>query len=123
MKPYWNKACELLRVLAYLVKELDPDGVDLVLANENKKKQSSKSSLLKKYATSRIPQEKTPSNLQESVSDYLDAYCNKLKYSLKKGLRIYILTTGYWLGEGEAGGMDQPIRMLLETMKKRKKNS
>jgi hypothetical protein len=122
MKPYWNEACELLRILVYLVKALDPDGVDLFLANENKNIKSRKSSKLKEHALLKTPQSGSTSNLHECFSEYVEDYCNKfsLRYAMKKGLRFYILTKGDWLGDGPAAGMDQPIRSLLKLMEDRK---
>lgn len=118
MHAYRDRVIELFDPLAYLVKEGDPDGIDLRFAVSPKRKHSEKSSELTDAVKSHKFEGKT--DISVPLRSILSGHCQELRarnpaagsQSIRP-ISIYVLTDGVW-----AGGQDakSPIRETVKVL-------
>ncbi|KAI4948051.1 hypothetical protein J4E91_006044 [Alternaria rosae] len=111
MKPYWKEVQRVFEALAYLVKHMDPDGIELHFANspEHKGRSKDRKSLTKKFervkpygqcqmgiALSNILPLYYQNSHQKSTSKRSSL---SLRVEEKPPVNIYILTDGVWSPE------------------------
>jgi len=133
MRPYWGKVIELLDVLAYIVKQSDPDGPELYFTISNSYKRSRKSSDLVQQAKENCPPAErngfsdiyTP--LEGILSKYKDkmddhqshqqptSFLSRLAGPSKelRKLSLYIFTDAAWQPKSDAEG---PIQSLVNKL-------
>ena len=125
MKDHWGNVKRTFSTLAYLVKRMDPDGIEIRFTNarlSTKARSKDRDGLLALFE-SVLP--KGQSDIALSLGTrILRAYepkpyknPNKLSSLLRKpkwGVNVYVLTDGVW-GEGDAwlDGVVEPIKYLL----------
>jgi hypothetical protein len=137
MGQYWKDVVPLIDTLAYIVKECDPNGMDIYLTVGNEKAEGKHSSRLRQFAAQRRPPQLGPDqrrcNIHHRLSDILEKYNTKLETQdrrprnnrmpwdspLKDGdiriMSIYIFTDGPWWPKSDAEG---PIKSLTKTLDK-----
>jgi hypothetical protein len=114
MANHWDSACALVETLAYLVKRMDDDGLDIVRANAPQQIfNSSKSSKLRDFARKCKPNPSDRSNLVECLRIILGKYTLQPKRSRR--WTIYVFTDANWEGNDHACKVDQPVREFFET--------
>jgi hypothetical protein len=121
MKPHWKGVQKVFEALSYIVKETDPNGIDLYFTISLDYEQNSKSTTgLLRMIKTRTLQSNTDINLR------LSAILNKYKAALAKPrsllllhnkpvrpLTLYILTDGVWESECNP---ERLIKSLVEKM-------
>lgn len=117
--PYWESILGTFELLAFLVEEDDPDGVEVRFTNEAAPRTSKSSEELMEYARSVTARGNT--DLEECLTPVLEAYGDKLfLHNAGRGsselrpLSIYILTDGVWK---RGGSPDAPMLILTHTLK------
>ncbi|KAK4952431.1 hypothetical protein LTR10_009237 [Elasticomyces elasticus] len=110
--------CSLFELLAYIVEDDDPDGVEVLCANTGVSLKEKDSSKLSEHVNNNIKW-KGRTHLESRLAQILGAYGEKL---LARGprpkrpvtpLTVYILTDGVWQGGGEP---EVPIMELVYTL-------
>lgn len=127
MSPYWNSVITVVRLLAYLLKQTDDDGMDLYFTISQEKHNAKKSSdLVQKLqgkscrGTSEIGSRLSTilhqyqMYLQEPVPNRWSLF-GKAKPKAKKALNVYILTDAIWQPHSDA---TEPIASLITMLKK-----
>jgi hypothetical protein len=124
MNKYWKDVKSLLYVLAYLVKELDDDGLDMSFTISSQEKKFNHASKAVAYLDAMHPN--GLANINMRLSKLLMRYVNELehptprnRFSLRtrqssvKPLSLYIFTDGVW-----QPGYDgvPPIEALIEKL-------
>ncbi|CZR62093.1 uncharacterized protein PAC_11990 [Phialocephala subalpina] len=123
MKPYWPELVALVGGLAYVVKNCDPDGIELSYTISPKPVQSKDSSKLVASLNATTPLGK--SNVGNALNRILTKYEEKLGRLHGSGiasharvnvrpLSLYILTDGVWQHKCDAA---TPIRTLVKTLR------
>ena len=125
MRPYWQTVKNLVGTLAYIVKDCDPDGIELYYTiSSDKLIKSTKSSVLIDSLNST-----TPSGISDigiRLSSILNQYKAKLHRTYGAGtsrtsfsrkdirpLNLYVLTDGVWQPECDA---EAPIKELVKKL-------
>ena len=125
MRPYWGDVCNVLRVLAYMVKGSDDDGMDLYFTISSIKHNSKKATGLHNQIRGKQLQGTSDIGLRLSIilDDYKASlrqptpkrlsFLGRAKRRVRKGLSVYILTDAVWQPHSDAG---QPIESLVRTL-------
>ena len=117
MRAHWSEACRILHALAYMVKRMDDDGLDLYFASDRTKIHEKKSEKLANAARQKEPGPTVISNLFDCLALLLEKYRQNM--SAKKRLSIYIFTTGNWSKSGTpAGRIEEIIRDLVRHLRR-----
>ena len=121
MKKHWGEVQNLAKLLAYIVKATDPDGIDLYFLSSKKRHNFKNASDV--YATVRDYTPTAFTNLNSRLNDDLSTYARDIERRGKsfgllpiKSLRkrsIYVLTDGL-LHVGEATQGQDAIKMIVE---------
>jgi hypothetical protein len=111
----WSEVCDLVQTLAYLVKNTDDDGLDIVRANDpHNRLNSRRSSALVKFTEQAKPVPNLPSNLYDCLKVILPTM--PIQEPFPKRWSIYILTNADWKGKGPACKIDEPIRAFINKL-------
>ncbi len=106
MKEHWEKVCNVLDVLAYIVKDLESERVELYFTISTQNKTSSTTTALLELLYGKSHEGCTDINLR--LNEIIDKYKNKLEQKPSKvlsymkkeqnvrPLNLYILTDGVW---------------------------
>ena len=125
MGPYWQTVKNLVGVLAYMVKDCDPDGIELFYTiSSDRPIKSTKSTVLMASLNNT-----TPSGISDigiRLSSILNQYKAKLHRTYGAGtsrtsfsrkdvrpLNLYVLTDGVWQPECDA---EAPIKELVKKL-------
>jgi hypothetical protein len=123
MNKHWGDVKSLLYVLAYLVKELDDDGLDISFTISPQEKKFNHASKAVAYLDAMHP--KGFANINVRLSKLLTKYVNDLEHPPRnrfglrtrqdsiKRLSLYIFTDGIW--QPGCDGV-QPIEALIEKL-------
>ena len=126
MREHWEEALILFEILAYILKRLDPDGLELYFTcTEGKHKKRNTTDLIE-IARSRAPPADVmrPSNIFVRLNSILEQYQEKLRnpqsrFGIPRSsrdmrkLNLYVLTDGLWQPESDA---ETPIKHLVKTL-------
>jgi hypothetical protein len=110
MRQYWGEMCELFGILAYIVKESDPDGIEMYFTMSEKKHHSKNTTDLVDTAKARRNVLEGESNINVRLESILSEYNLKLQnqIALREGrsidarykdvrpLNVYIFTDAVW---------------------------
>jgi hypothetical protein len=126
MEPHWNSLIRVTEALTYILKNVDPNGLDLsfTICRETLTKTKKTSSLVD-LVTSRSKLLKGPTDMKLRLSEILGTYQTELekpKAFLRKSvlpMNLYILTNGIWEPNCDAAG---PITNLVNKLNKLHKN-
>jgi hypothetical protein len=122
MKPYWKSLIRVVEALTYILKDVDPDGLDLsfTICRETLTKTKRTTSLVELVKSqSKLLEGTTDMDLR--LSEILDTYqtgLEKPKTFLRKPvlpMNLYILTNGLWEPNYDAAG---PIKNLVNKLNK-----
>jgi hypothetical protein len=126
MFQHWDRLIVVLRVLAYLLKSTDDDGMDLYFTiSKDKQNAKTSSDLVQKLQGKKL---KGSSDIGSRLSTILHQYqvylqepapnrrfsLKKMKPKTKKALNVYILTDGRWQPRSDA---TEPIASLITMLK------
>jgi hypothetical protein len=120
MKPHWEWLIKVVEALTYILKDVDPNGLDLsfTVCSEKQKKTKRPASLVELVESrSELLEGATDMNLR--LSDILDTYQTELekpkKFYRKSVLpmNLYVLTDGIWEPNCDAAG---PITNLVNKL-------
>jgi hypothetical protein len=125
MMPYWDEVKRTFEVLAYLVKDKDPDGIELRFTNSTKLhgRNKNRKPLMKMLNTAKLDGGQCVIGLtlgsilkdlsSESANDLLTL---PFRWRKKKyGVNIYVLTDGIWEdGEEWLEEIVEPIKKLVD---------
>jgi hypothetical protein len=104
-----------------MTKDTDDTGLDLYIANDPTPINASDTTPLVDRLEDRSQQQTSgvASGLLECLTTVLEDYQKPRHFSYKKKKRnIYIFTTGVWEGKEKVGGLDVPIRNLVQYFEK-----
>ena len=126
MQKHWNEIKHLFDGLAYLIKELDPDGTELYFMISREWKRSEKTTPLLKILQSRDGHLQGTSNAVTTLARILQQYHDKLdkesrdreqrsRFNFRepkevRPMNIYIFTNGVWQPECD---VVTPIRRMV----------
>ena len=120
---HWDKVLDLLDTLAYIVKPLDPDGVEIYFTINDEHYTKKNSSDLVRIAERARPLKSSNrlSNISIKLGSILEDYEKVLKKPERgwfgpKEVRkksIYVFTDGVWRPQADAAG---PIKSLVSTL-------
>lgn len=127
MQMHWPKVVSLFHTLAYMVKSLDPDGLELHFTSTTRIYRDKHTKSLVDAAMEHYPPANPTrlTNIYTSLSFILEAYETRLinpqpsRYSFSKSprnirkLSLYIFTDGKWQPESDA---ETPIRSHVEKL-------
>jgi hypothetical protein len=125
MRPHWPDVMDVFLALAYLTKNTDPDGIELLFTNQPTKHYKSKRTTdLMKTLESQTP--KGECNMQLRLGQILQDYQERLEtfkdrrrsipfiVSKPRPTSIYILTNGIWQpGPEPVCGVDELIKIQV----------
>jgi hypothetical protein len=120
MQEHWLQVLKAFEVLAYLVKDADPDRVELYFTNSDLSSQHKSRPKLLRLLQS--VQTKGQGGMELSLSRILDrcirpGLLNPMLGRIKRGSNIYVLTDGIWNGEDETlCGIDEAIMRIAANM-------
>ena len=126
MSPYWEDVCSVLRVLAYMLKDCDDDGMDLYFTISHNKYKFSRSKDFVQQVRRQVL--KGTSDIGLRLSTILHEYQTSLlqpqqkrrslfgksKSKGKKPLNVYVLTDAVWQPHSDVA---QPVSSLVGTLK------
>ncbi|KAL9082442.1 MAG: hypothetical protein Q9165_008894 [Trypethelium subeluteriae] len=133
----WDDVVDVVDCLTYMVKDADPDGVDIYLAHGQKKERKCRPDKAVKFARQNRPPKSsgnssTPSTIAPTLGMILHNYQEKLRTPAKKSgfgkierllghsplrpLSLYILTDGRWQPKDN---IEKPILSLIKTLNER----
>ena|SRR6266516_6876753 len=131
MIPHWDEAKRLLDTLAYIVKDSDPNGIDLYFTitpgKETKKHTTDLLQVTEKRRPPHISSRVT--NIYSRLGFILGDYEEKLRGAAKSGssipffkksvrpMNLYVFTDGLWQPSSDA---ETPIKSLVDTLEKLK---
>lgn len=130
MSPHWNQLIKVVRVLAYMLKKTDDDGMDLYFTiPQDKHNAKTSSELVQKLqgkarrGTSEIGSRLSTilhqyqTYLQDTVPNKKPLFgkAKKAKPKGKRALNVYILTDATWQPHSDA---TEPIASLIAMLKK-----
>ena len=135
MKEHWNSVIDLFRVLAWLVKRYDDDGLDMhFTVSEVKPKNKSFKDTTRAVKLLREMREKliSPSNIDLRLGTILEDYLDQVEDTNSKGswslfkpkkvkpLSLYVFTDGEWAGSDGVVPLEATIKRYknLRTPKK-----
>ncbi|KAF2813081.1 uncharacterized protein BDZ99DRAFT_473802 [Mytilinidion resinicola] len=136
MKPYWPKLKRVFEALAWLVKRVDPDGLDLYFTSSPEKFHNKNTTPLASLVERREATLGGRCNIKNSLGNITQGYRAKIQ-SLDANrprsrlsflgatqklhpISIYILTDGVWQDKPEPiCGVDEPIRILVNELSNR----
>ena len=130
MAPHWNDVIKVVEVLSYIVKEADPDGLDLYFTVSTKTlRHRKKTTSLDNMVKERTGQLKGLTDMNLKLCAILDQYQQEHMthtgiFTLKKPkpilpLNLYILTDGVWETVCHAEG---PIKNQVNKMVEHNRN-
>jgi hypothetical protein len=128
MDQYWDKVIDVFSILAYIVKESDPDGIDLyfTMSPPRERHNGKRTSKLEKIVRDRKPRGK--SDIRVALDSILNDYTGRLgiQKARRRGLarfapqekdlrplNLYVLTDGVWQDRCDAV---PPIRRLVDRL-------
>jgi len=122
MKPYWKSLTRVVEALTYILKYVNPNGLDLsfTICGETLKKNPKATSLVN-MVKSRSELLKGTTDMNLRLSEILETYQTELekpKTFLRKSvlpMNLYILTDGIWEPNCDAAG---PITNLVNKLNK-----
>jgi hypothetical protein len=122
MEPHWKWLIKVFEALTYILKDVDPNGLDLsfTICRETLKKTEKTSSLVN-MVKSRSELLKGTTDMNLRLSEILDTYQTELekpKTFWRKSvlpMNLYILTDGIWEPNCDAAG---PIKNLVNKLNK-----
>jgi hypothetical protein len=120
MEPHWKSLIKVFEALTYILKDVDPNGLDLsfTICRETLKK-TEKTKTLVNMVKSRSELLKGTTDMNLRLSEILDTYQTKLekpKTFWRKSvlpMNLYILTDGIWEPNCDAAG---PIKNLVNKL-------
>ena len=112
----------ILSILAYLVKDSDPDGTELYFTGSMARVKSNKSSVLVDAFVRNRPEGFTDirTRLTKIINKYIEALSNTHRarimraFKAPRSLNIYVLTDGIWQPGSDLSAL---IRRLVEAIK------
>lgn len=113
MQEHWTNVSNLLKILSYMVKRSDDNGLDLYFGSNPRPINNENTAKLVAACKSRMPGDGLTSNLIECLTVVLQKYQN-VGFRADRRLNVYVLTNGEWSSAGQAGGIDGPIRNLIK---------
>lgn len=128
MRDHWKEVQELFGVLAYMVKDSDPDGIELYFTISLDKHQEKHSTKLLEVIRKKKP--KGSSDMKIRLGGILQEYQSKLRGQstqttiwkpLSRGpkpvrrLNVYVFTDGVWQPECDT---EETIKFLVQTLVK-----
>jgi hypothetical protein len=120
MQGHWPQVCKAFEVLAYLVKDADPDGMELHFTNWSVSGQNKNRTRLLRLLQNVRPQGQ--GGLESSLSKILD-HCIRPGLLLhvlgraRRGVNIYVFTDGIWNREDDTlCGIDDAIMRAAAKM-------
>jgi hypothetical protein len=135
MGAYWPQVTKTFSALSYLVKRVDPDGIDLHFTNSMDGHHSRRAGRLLEKVQRRTPagQCDMKSRLGKILEPYraelpkaLEPHRHKLLrgmglghwFSKGRSICIYVFTDGAWQGGSRQplGGVDEPIRIFVKRL-------
>ena len=123
MDKHWREVCSLGKLLMYIVKEKDPDGIDLYFLSSKERKRITTSSQMEKQINKQKPSGMTSLN---RLDDDLVKYRQKIDQLMKiyhvevpRPRNIYIFTDGA-LEYGEDTQGQRAIKMLVNSVSQAK---
>lgn len=123
MDKHWREVRTLSRLLMYIVKEMDPDGVDLYFLSASDPVRIKTSTQMEKQIDRRHPNQITSLNrLDEDLGSYremIDQYARNFHLPRPRKRNMYILTDGA-LEYGEEKQGQETIKMLVNSIKQAK---
>jgi hypothetical protein len=120
MQKHWPQVCKAFEVLAYLVKEADPNGMELYFTNSDAFGQQKNRTKLLRLLHS--VQTCGQGGLESSLSKILDrcirpGLLHPLLGRARRGVNIYVFTDGIWHGEDNTlCGIDEAIMRTAAKM-------
>ncbi|KAF5012024.1 hypothetical protein FDECE_1883 [Fusarium decemcellulare] len=114
------------KILAYLAKKFDPDGVELYFSSEPARKHHADTTkLLARLAEQRWDQisfeDRIGTFIDEVVIPRLKSWRQKLRLAKTNPLTIFVMTDGHWgKGREAAAGVEGPIKRLIDEIISRK---
>jgi hypothetical protein len=126
MESYWNDVVHTFGALAYLVKEMDPDGIELRFVNSCSEDGQAKH---RKQLRKKLEKVKPGGQCDMGIAlnkilprcypDRVDKRSSWRGRPVEKaGFNIYILTDGVWSqGEDDLCGVQKHIQILVEKLK------
>ncbi|KAH8707099.1 hypothetical protein GQ44DRAFT_763712 [Phaeosphaeriaceae sp. PMI808] len=97
MRSYWKHVRESFEALSYVVKNLDPDGINLHFTNSNQSARSKHRTRLLTLLDEIEPG--GPCNMTAVLKKVIDQFTkdrHSLSHSKSTGVSVYILTNGVW---------------------------
>jgi hypothetical protein len=128
MREHWDEVKRVFDLLGYIVKDSDPDGIELFFTKSAKQYKSTATTKLMKTIEERRLEGST--NIGSRLGDILQKYQGKLDnqaqsrslFSLSRSelrpMNIYVLTDGLWQPKSDA---EAPIKNLVSKLKERGK--
>jgi hypothetical protein len=120
MAPHWKSLTKVVETLSYILKDVDPNGLDLSFTiSTDALKKTKKTSKLVDMVKSRSKHLKGTTDMNLRLTEILDAYQTELekpKSFLRKlvlPLNLYILTDGIWEPNCDAA---EPIKNLVNKL-------
>lgn len=128
-KLHWNEVVPTVRALSYLVKDADPNGIELFLTSRPTKPEKAlhgvTSSLVDFLKSFKESDTQPICNMENSLGDILNPVKDRLapsRFRLSSRTpktSIYILTDALWeLTDRVKCGVENPIISLIDKMKK-----
>ena len=135
MNPYWSKVTETFSALSYLVKRVDPDGIDLHFTNSLESHHSRRTRHLLEKVQRKKPAGRC--DMKSRLGKILEPYRAELPRALEsprhrhfmgidlrhwsskgRSICIYVFTDGVWQGGSRPlGGVDEPIRIFVDKLR------
>lgn len=131
MNPYWPNVTKTFSALSYLVKRVDPDGIDLHFTNSLESHHSRRTRHLLEKVQRRKPASQC--DMKSRLGKILEPYRAELPKALEparhkhflrhwsskgRSICIYVFTDGVWQdGLRPLGGVDEPIRIFVDRLK------
>ncbi|UPK94466.1 hypothetical protein LCI18_005401 [Fusarium solani-melongenae] len=122
MGQHFHEITEKFKILAYLAKRFDPDGVEICFSSEVPLiHKGDTSKLLRKFNNQKWDQisfeDRIGTFIDRIVIPRLSSWHRKLGLTKPKNLTIFVLTDGKW-GEGREGaaGVENPILRLISVI-------
>ncbi|RMJ12127.1 hypothetical protein CDV36_008220 [Fusarium kuroshium] len=123
MGEHFREIAEKFKILAYLAKQFDPDGVEVCFSSEVPSiHQGTTSKLLRKFYHQEWDQfsfeDKIGTFIDRIVIPRLSSWHQRLGLTKPKNLTIFVLTDGRWgVGETGAAGVEKPIMKLIDVIR------
>ncbi|KAI8715915.1 Protein kinase domain-containing protein [Fusarium sp. LHS14.1] len=125
MRPYLLEITETFKLMAYLAKRFDPDGVEVCFSSEVPSiHKETTSKLLPRFNEQNWDQisfeDRISTFIDQIVIPRLSSWHQKLKLTKPKNLTIFVLTDGRWgQGRERAAGIENPILRLIKVILKK----